>query len=530
MRSIRLLIANLHVFIFVLVLSSCAETASVDAELIEASLNVDVIDTSIDLVTSPANNQQLVPTNLTNVSVSFNTEIDPDSISIDNLSVIPAIAFTMDKTNFSTDRTIVFIMQNELQVETTYTLMLENITDLQGNLLDDKTWSFTTGTVTSIEDVTPPTSPDNLVHNTSSLTSHSIELLWSQSLDEQAGVTYNVIRNDLLIASTSETMYLDNTLEPGTSYIYYIQAVDIMGNTSTGNSYSITSLKEIDTEQPSTPANFRVDLDSITASSLQLLWGLSTDNVATTGYVITRDGTELGIINGSSYIDSGLSPETTYLYSIIAYDDANNSSNISSLTFTTPALADLQMPSVLTVSPADSAIDVSPSLNQIIVDFDESMDPNSVNQSSFTLNNGLTGTVEMLNDNTRAVFTPSQTLSSGMTYTATLNGMTDAAGNDLQDNIEYSWSFSTCGADAGATYTVSWDAVNDADVSGYKLYYATTSQLSKASTSFIQVDNVTSWVIDPSSLGVAACETLYIALAATGFTKDDSSLSNVEKI
>ncbi len=56
---------------------------------------------------------------------------------------------------------------------------------------------------------------------------------------------------------------------------------------------------------------------------------MSTDNVGVTGYRIYRDGTQVGTTANTTYQDMGLSPSTTYTYTVSAYDAANNESGQS---------------------------------------------------------------------------------------------------------------------------------------------------------------------------------------------------------
>jgi glucose/arabinose dehydrogenase len=92
-----------------------------------------------------------------------------------------------------------------------------------------------------------------------------------------------------------------------------------------------------DAAAPTTPTG----LTATPASSTQvnLSWTASTDNVGVTGYRIYRGGTQIGTSPTPSYQDTGLTPETSYSYTVSAYDAANNTSAQSSAaTATTPAL------------------------------------------------------------------------------------------------------------------------------------------------------------------------------------------------
>nr|AYM53437.1 coagulation factor 5/8 type domain protein [Melittangium lichenicola] len=82
-----------------------------------------------------------------------------------------------------------------------------------------------------------------------------------------------------------------------------------------------------DTQAPSVPASLR---GSATASQITLNWNASTDNVGVSGYDILRGGISIGSSATTSFTDTGLSPSTTYSYSVRARDAAGNASAASS--------------------------------------------------------------------------------------------------------------------------------------------------------------------------------------------------------
>ncbi|WP_158088788.1 fibronectin type III domain-containing protein [Thermoactinospora rubra] len=82
-----------------------------------------------------------------------------------------------------------------------------------------------------------------------------------------------------------------------------------------------------DTTPPSVPGNLRVT--GTTSSSVSLAWDAATDNVGVTGYVVFRGSTEVATVTGTAYTDSGLSPSTSYTYTVRARDAAGNRSAAS---------------------------------------------------------------------------------------------------------------------------------------------------------------------------------------------------------
>lgn len=100
-------------------------------------------------------------------------------------------------------------------------------------------------------------------------------------------------------------------LAAGTTYTISIRTVDVAGSISTtgvNDSATTTGL----------PSIYNVYGTDITNTSITLKWEASSD---TSRVQISRDGTILGNVSGvTSYIDSSLSVDTTYSYTLIPYD------------------------------------------------------------------------------------------------------------------------------------------------------------------------------------------------------------------
>ncbi len=89
---------------------------------------------------------------------------------------------------------------------------------------------------------------------------------------------------------------------------------------------------------PSVPTG--LSAGSITSTSATISWSASTDNVAVTGYDVYRAGVFRASTASTSLAESGLTPSTSYTYTVRARDAAGNVSNASSpLTFSTSAAA-----------------------------------------------------------------------------------------------------------------------------------------------------------------------------------------------
>ncbi|WP_093698688.1 glycoside hydrolase family 6 protein [Streptomyces sp. 2231.1] len=77
-----------------------------------------------------------------------------------------------------------------------------------------------------------------------------------------------------------------------------------------------------DTKAPTAPTGLTVSTTA--ADSVSLTWSAATDDTGVAGYDVYRDGVKAGTATGTSYTDQGLSPATTYGYTVKARDAAGN--------------------------------------------------------------------------------------------------------------------------------------------------------------------------------------------------------------
>jgi len=84
---------------------------------------------------------------------------------------------------------------------------------------------------------------------------------------------------------------------------------------------------------------------------------------------------------------------------------------------------------------------------------------------------------------------------------------------------------------AAGTYLVSWDAVSDPGVNGYRVYYSKTSFASGGTPGHVDVGlSSTSVLLSPASYGIAAGQTLYVAVTSLGSNGGESPLSSQASI
>ncbi len=143
--------------------------------------------------------------------------------------------------------------------------------------------------------------------------------------------------------------------------------------------------------------------------------------------------------------DDDLAPGTVYTATVTTgVADAAAADPLAAdhvFSFTTGSTTDNTPPAVSGNSPADGASAVP--LNAVVTaTFSEPMNAATLNTSTFTMDNGVSGTVAYDAATWTATFTPDADLGDQTTYTATVTtGALDASGNALA--AAHSWNFET---------------------------------------------------------------------------------------
>jgi hypothetical protein len=91
-----------------------------------------------------------------------------------------------------------------------------------------------------------------------------------------------------------------------------------------------------DATAPSTPTGLASS--NVTSSQIGLAWQASTDNVGVTGYRVYRNGSLVATTTATNHTSTGLSSNTSYVFTVAAFDAASNTSTQSNpLAVTTAA-------------------------------------------------------------------------------------------------------------------------------------------------------------------------------------------------
>jgi chitodextrinase len=127
------------------------------------------------------------------------------------------------------------------------------------------------------------------------------------------------------------------SISPTQTITYTLTATNSQGSATANTAVTVTAPPQPDIQAPSVPTG--LSATAISSSQINLSWSASIDNVSVTGYKIYRNGSQIGTSGSAIYSDTGLSPSTSYLYTISAYDVADNNSNQSSPTSATTQTA-----------------------------------------------------------------------------------------------------------------------------------------------------------------------------------------------
>ncbi len=286
---------------------------------------------------TPDTEDPSVPTDVSAVAASSSLVDVSWTASTDNVGVTGYDVLRDDVIIASVSGTTVTYPDATVAASTTYSYTVV-AKDLAGNQSAPSIASVvTTPAAGDIEDPSVPTDV-SAVAASSSL----VNVSWTASTDNVGVTGYDVLRDDVVIASVSDTTltYPDATVAASTTYSYTVVAKDLAGNQSAPSVASlVTTPAASDTEPPSVPTG--VSAVAASPTLVDVSWSASTDNVAVTGYDVVRDGTVIASVSGTTltYPDATVTPSTTYGYQIVATDGLNPSAPSSpAVSVTTPAV------------------------------------------------------------------------------------------------------------------------------------------------------------------------------------------------
>jgi fibronectin type 3 domain-containing protein len=208
-------------------------------------------------------------------------------------------------------------------------------------------------TTAAAPDVTAPSAPTNF--SAVPYSSTESRLTWGTSIDNVGVTGYKIFRNNALITTTpSDTSaYSDGPLASGTSYSYFIKAIDAAGNES-ANAYATVMMPVIATI-PLAPTNVHI-ASGATAISLQWTdnatnedkWNIERKLSAGTEYVLL---TQILSANITAYTDTSASNGVLYDYRVqacLSGVGCSEYTTVSGVSFGSAQSADTESPTAPT--------------------------------------------------------------------------------------------------------------------------------------------------------------------------------------
>ena len=222
-----------------------------------------------------------------------------------------------------------------LAPETAYTY---TITSTDGTNTSELSTPLTVSTTPAPQPEPVGVVPDKPLNLISSSTHNSITLNWDDPSDDSiTGYKITSRTSDqrslsTLVSNTgsSNPFYVVENLIPDTTYIFKVIAINDVGE-STPSSFTRVST-EPEPQQPVLPHPAILSVGEITDTSIELFWTAQDGAIE---YDLFRDGASLVDTAGLTFIDTGLTPDTSYIYKIRSTDGTTETVYLTSLTVST---------------------------------------------------------------------------------------------------------------------------------------------------------------------------------------------------
>ena len=175
----------------------------------------------------------------------------------------------------------------------------------------------------------------------SGTTQSSTNLNWT-AVNPPAGctVSYKVLQSSSVIASPTTNSDAVTGLTPSTTYSFSVEATDSAGTSAASSAINVTTSASTCTTKPSAPTGFAAS--GTTDSSTNLAWNaVSPPTGCSISYSISGGPSTL-TTSSTSDTEGGLTPSTSYTFSLTATDFAG-SSPATTVTVSTSALSTLFM-------------------------------------------------------------------------------------------------------------------------------------------------------------------------------------------
>jgi methionine-rich copper-binding protein CopC len=411
------------------------------------------------------------------VRVLFSKPVNPITVYEGSIQITGGgTTQVLDVINFSNNNMDVFLVPHgPLPDNTLMTLTISGITDVAGNAVPAQTTHFTTGTgpdltIPGVVSTNPYSSELNVPLNSPIQAQMSEPVdpgtVNSSSLAVIDNTTSQQIAGSPSLSANGQTISLVPSAPLVASHYYTVifnAIADLAGNVliSVGGppNFSFTAGTASNATQPQvtgvSPAN---GLTGVPTNAQVMIQFNEPVDALTVGQVTLSGGGTVNVIRTLSNANQTLilvpvvplNSNTTYTVTVTGVQDISGNSQASTVTtnFTTGTGADLTPPSVVSISPANTATGVL--RNTVIqAQFSKRINPLTVSASTFQLDLSSTGvpvvgTIKVSPDGLTVTFTPTAPLTASTNYTVVYStGITDLEGQILSTIFSVGSSFTT---------------------------------------------------------------------------------------
>jgi hypothetical protein len=166
----------------------------------------------------------------------------------------------------------------------------------------------------------PPPTPTNVA--ATAVSSSEIDLSWPTTSNT---IGYVVYRSGTQVGTTVTAAFNDLGLLANTLYCYTVASSNAAGLSVQSFPVCATTLTNSLPNPPSTPTN--VTATALATNQISVTWSPS---AGAASYIVSRSGNPIATVSATSYVSSGLSPNTTYCYTIVATNSAGASASSAS--------------------------------------------------------------------------------------------------------------------------------------------------------------------------------------------------------
>ena len=244
------------------------------------------------------------------------------------------------------DRNPVVIINGDVNI-----VVVNPTSNFQTSLTND----LSLDTDISLSDVNPPVLPLQGALRALPSGESEIVLAWDAFEDDIGVSNYEVLRDDIVIGTSTFPSFIDVTAEEGTVYSYTVFAIDASGNRSQPSNTATAEI-QIDVTPPQTPEN--VSLEP-TADSIRVSWAQQSINDVSSFTVLFVNTGESVTTTSTFAYQTDLMGGTEYCFQIIAVDGSGNESDSSAVVCTQTVQAEVNVTPVVdpvVTAPVDQTI------------------------------------------------------------------------------------------------------------------------------------------------------------------------------